>query len=96
MNQDIVLNIFEADARRKLAPSQPIFDSHPARVIREAFWSSYGAALPIERIQRIGCALLDCPEDLDLQPALTLLVRAGVLRSRISQGVRLYELDYAN
>lgn len=66
--------------------------------IRRVFLSNAAYALPVNKIHALGCALIDVSEGIDLdamQKGLTLLVRSGVLRSRVNDfGKRLYEVNF--
>lgn len=62
------------------------------QLIANIFRSMYTAALPVSQIEAIGSAMVGFT--VSLQPALTELVRAKVLRSRMICGVRHYELNF--
>ena len=65
-------------------------------MIKSVFVSQYHAALPINRIDAIACAIHHSTDlrIADLQKALTKLVRDKVLRSRMDHGRRFYEVNY--
>lgn len=65
-----------------------------ARMVANLFEAHYISALPVAKIEamvQVCNSLIDKP---DLQPLLTKLVRAKVLRSRIAHGVKFYEVNY--
>lgn len=71
--------------------SNPNFDG--ARMVASALKPLYYASLPAARINAIAVAmhgLVEC----NLQPVLTAMVKAKVLRSRVERGERLYEVNY--
>lgn len=64
-------------------------------LVGHVFSAMHSSALPVARITRIAEALHGFePGALDLTKALTDLTRAKVLRSRMIQGVRHYEVNY--
>jgi len=73
-------------------------DWFEARLVQMTFSSQYLYSLKVDRITTIARALADLAPHatLDLQPTLTKMVRAKVLRSRQINGVRHYEINFAN
>jgi len=64
-------------------------------LVAQVFRAQHASALTVERIERIAAAFHGFEDgSLDLQPALTALARAKVLRSRMDRGTRLYEVNY--
>lgn len=74
----------------------PEFWDRDEHIIARVFKVEWASALPVEQIENIARALFRLPlgEALNLGPALTRLVKAGVLRSRLSSKRRLYEVNY--
>lgn len=62
-------------------------------LIGGVFKGMYYAALSVDRIQNIASAMHGL-QGCDLQEALTKLCRQKILRSRMNQGKRLYEVNY--
>lgn len=62
------------------------------RAVCNVFWIQWQCSLTVERIQAIAAVV--CHETRDLQSACTILTRAGLLRSRICEGARHYELNF--
>jgi hypothetical protein len=67
------------------------FDPSKA-IVGKVFQAMYHSSLPADRVTQIGVALSGI--GVDLQEALTKLVRDKVLRSRVISGVRHYEVNY--
>lgn len=58
-------------------------------------WTAqWSAALPVEQIVRVGEALNNCSLGENVPKALTMMVRAKLLRSFVSRGVRYYEVNF--
>lgn len=66
--------------------------SHGAMIgqVFKAMWSS---ALPADKVNAVASAMHGF-QNLDVQPTLTKLVRAKVLRSYSKNGKRYYEVNY--
>ena len=62
-------------------------------LISTVFRAMYYAAMPADKIEKVAAAIHGF-ETLDLQAGLTALCRKKVLRSRVKQGKRLYEVNY--
>jgi hypothetical protein len=63
------------------------------RIIATVFKAMWSYSMPVEKIERIACAMLNL-ESVDLQETLTTLTRKRILRSYMDHGVRLYEVNY--
>lgn len=81
---------YEAEAR-ELFQDIPT-TSHNA-IIAAVFRAKWHQAISVERIERIGRALFEL-EEVDLQAALSKLVRTKVLRSYRYRGRRVYEVNF--
>lgn len=62
-------------------------------IIASVFKAMWSSALPVERVEKIGCAMFGY-EKLDLQETLTAMARSHILRSRMSGGRRFYEVNF--
>lgn len=90
----VTISPLELQAREKLNTFQPIFDSAPARMIAQVFVAMWSSSLPVQRVERIAFAMNGIPDgSMDLQPTLTYLTKAKVLRSRMISGQRHYEVN---
>lgn len=70
-------------------------DNHSRILIKMAFRAMWSNSLSITRIERIAAALANLDEsNVDLQDELTRMTKAKILRSRMIQGVRHYEVNY--
>lgn len=72
------------------------------QMLRSALLAMWASAVPLSQLVSVGSAIHnyrrpEAQDGLDTQlwqRAATRLVRAKVLRSRVVQGVRLYEINY--
>ena len=62
--------------------------------IRNLFVAHYSSAYPVKQIGEIIKALYGWDDPVQVKLTLSKLVRAKVLRSRVSQGQRRYEVNY--
>lgn len=63
--------------------------------IKRTFIAMWRNALPVERVRQVAEALSGLPiEEAHVQAALTRMTRDKLLRSRVQQGKRLYEVNY--
>ena len=85
----------EREARGLLLEPMSEAWSQERTIVRQVFRAMWSASLPVERIMAIGSAIYDSGsmDRARTVRALTALVRSGVLRSRISDGVRMYEVN---
>lgn len=67
--------------------------SQEKAILAMVFKACWSQSLTVKRVNITACALA-CLENCDLQDALTAACRAKVLRSRMSSGRRLYEVNY--
>lgn len=87
----MAVTALEIQAREKLDALQ-ITNGYDVfvKTVFSAMWSS---ALPVEQIAAIGNAMHNMTATTTtLKGALVRAVRAGVIRSRVSRGQRLYEV----
>lgn len=87
---ELVIRGYEAQAREML---DALPQSQENLLIAKVFRAMWSAALPAEQIERIAVAMCNL-QSADLQPALTKLARAKVLRSRRVSGRICYEVNY--
>ena len=95
MEATYTLTGLEAQARQIIDAARSGEGWSPARaIILNTFEAMWSAALTAERVEKVGAALAGMTVDGDpIRRELTALVRAGVLRSRVNAGQRLYELN---
>lgn len=91
---------FEATVDKNLVDTIRLFwtvTNEPENVlIRAVFVADYACSLPLDRIERVAVALFNLNDvnGYDLKKALTKLVKAKVLRSRMIRGQRHWEVNY--
>lgn len=83
----------EIEARERIKAYRDAQDWSSLRQVALLVWKcQWSNALPIGRINTIGNALFPCDVALDLEEECTHMVDAGLLRSYMAGGQRLYEL----
>lgn len=94
----VLIEVTEAEARtRVLMAPVPDRDRTSDTIIKAAFRACYSYAMTPDRIMEIGGAIVGIQNQGtgdDLKKILSAMVRAGLLRSRKAEGVRLYEVNY--
>lgn len=70
--------------------------NHDERLVGKVFKAMWAQSLSLDRATAIAVAIGGFAPGvkLDLQPALTSLCRAKVLRSRMASGCRVWEVNY--
>lgn len=97
----VVLTGLEAQARIMIeasreADSGEVKDWTRRQLVRNVFSAMWASALPRHKIEAMAMIMGGLKAEPDLKSTLNSLVRGGLLRSRTSGGVRLYELNFAD
>lgn len=86
----------ELEARKMISDFRENNEWTPNRQMMLATWKlMWSSSLPMERIDNIANAIFPHEVAISMQKMCTHAVRGGLLRTRMSQGVRHYELALA-
>lgn len=95
MTATFQLTGYEADVRHLMAQARKEIDSSAVMAIAKVFECMWHASLPFERVLVLANGLSGLEyEEANFKKQLSAMVRGGFLRSRVSQGKRLWEVNY--